>query len=497
MIAADTITVSGDASVSIPTFDDLGYGHDVFEPVRRECDEVLADVSGTLPAALTGTLYRNGPARWAREHAVHAFDGDGMVSQLVLDGGSVRYRNRFVRTPNYLAGSREPAKELRGIGTQRPGGVRANALRAPTDHANTHAVVYAERLLALADGGRPWQLDLDTLDTLGPCDFDGGLPRRSMFSPHPKIDPHTGDLFNFGLAPTFRRGRKPTLRAGLRCYRVGRDRRLVTLATVPLDHPYINHDFAITEHYLVFVLAPLVINKRRVLPALLGLTTYEHAAEFRTDLGTKIVLVPRHAGTTRIVECPAIAYVHLNNAFEDHGDLVADLVPYQNFETFIDPVRDVNTMTYIPAGRLARMRVTAKDRIVVEDLCAELGEFPQHDWRRTARRYRYSYYSGYSSGSTHSTAAVIKVDNDRGTHRAHLFATGSGPGEPIFVPRHHNAAEDDGWLLILVALAEEQRTALYILDAHNIEADPIAIARLPHYAFPGFHGTFTPRVARS
>lgn len=497
MNAAST-TVPAAAPVSIPTLRDLGYTHDPFDPVRRECDEVLHEVTGTLPAELTGTLYRNGPARWAREHAVHTFDGDGMVSQLVLDGASVRYRNRFVRTPSYLAGSAENPSELRGVGTQRPGGVLANTLRPPSDRANTHAVVHAERLLALADGGRPWELDLDTLTTLGACDFDGRLSRLSTFSPHPKIDPHTGELFNFGLAPELRLGLRPKLPAGLRCYRIRRDGRMDTVATVPLDHPYINHDFALTERYLVFVLTPLVVNPRRALQALFGLSPYEHAAEFRDELGSRIVLVPRNGEKARVVECPTIPYVHLNNAFDDRGDVVADLVRYEDYQAFTGAVRDVNELTYIPAGRLARVRITAGDRVAVEDLCAELGEFPQHDWRRTAQNYRYSYCSGYGSCSEAPgvAAAIIKVDNETGTHRAHIFAKGEGPGEPIFVPRHDDAAEDDGWILCLVALSGQQRTALYVLDARDLEAAPIAVAHLPHYAFPGFHGSFTRRVAR-
>jgi len=91
---------------------DAVYGADVFRSTERERDEILREVPGALPAELRGKLYRNGPARWARERATHAFDGDGMITQLIFDGTSVRYRNRFVRTPSFQAGGR------RGIGTQ-------------------------------------------------------------------------------------------------------------------------------------------------------------------------------------------------------------------------------------------------------------------------------------------------------------------------------------------------------------------------------------------
>lgn len=471
---------------SIPPALGMPIPDGAFAPVERECDEVLRDVSGALPAGLTGTLYRCGPARWAMEHAVHAFDGDGMMSQLVLDGSSVRYRNRFVETPNHLAGGQ------RGIGTERQGGWRANMLRVPTERANTTAVVHADRLLALADYGRPWELEPDTLQTLGPCDFDGSLSRVSMFSPHPKVDPRTGELFNFGLAPTARVPRGPRLPVSLRCYRIRPDGQMSTLATVPLDHVYINHDFAITERYLVFVLAPLVVSEPHALLALFGLRTYESATGFRPEIGTRIVLVPRDGGRSRVIECPAIPYVHLNNAFEDRGDVVADLIRYDDYAVFNGAVRDVNTMTELLGGRLARVRITSSDRVEIEDLCSELGEFPQHDWRRTGRSYRYSYYSAMADGDP----AIVKVDNDAGTQRAHSFGLGRLPGEPIFVPQHLDSREDDGWLLTLVARERGRPTELHIIDAGEIEREAVAVAVLPHHAFPGFHGTFTPRIAR-
>jgi all-trans-8'-apo-beta-carotenal 15,15'-oxygenase len=457
---------------------------DVFRSVEHEHDLILDEITGTLPEGLTGTLYRNGPARWAREHAAHAFDGDGMITQLIFNGSSIRYRNRFVATPNHERGN------LRGIGTQRPGGPLANAMRIPTERANTHAVVHAERLLALADYGRPFELDQDTLQTVGPCDFAGALSRVSLFSPHPKLDPHTGELFNFGLAPAFRFGLKPSVPAALRCYRIDPAGRMSTLATVGLDHLHINHDFAITERYLVFIISPLYIDEARALPALLGLKTYEWATRWHEQAGTRIVLVPRNGDQARVLECSAIPYVHLNNAFDDRDDVVADLIRYPSYDAFAGAVRDVNEMTEIPGGSLARMRITASGQVTIDDICTAPGELPQHDSRRTSRRYRYSYYTG----TDHGAPAIIKADNDTATHQAHTFEPGQLPGEPFFVARTTTGAEDDGWLLVLVA--HRDRTTLHILDATNPEADPIAIAKLPHYAFPGFHGSFTTRIAK-
>lgn len=51
--------------------------------------------------------------------------------------------------------------------------------------------------------------------------------------------------------------------------------------------------------------------------------------------------------------------------------------------------------------------------------------------------------------------------------------------------------EDDGWLLAIIYDGAEHRSRLYVLDARNVESDPIAVVRLPHHIPYGFHGTFT------
>ena len=63
------------------------------------------------------------------------------------------------------------------------------------------------------------------------------------------------------------------------------------------------------------------------------------------------------------------------------------------------------------------------------------------------------------------------------------------------MPRSPDAAEDDGWLLSLVYSAPEHRSRLVVLDARDVESDPVAVAHLRHHVPLGFHGTFTSRVA--
>ncbi|CAM5743136.1 carotenoid oxygenase family protein [Mycolicibacterium aubagnense] len=85
------------------------------------------------------------------------------------------------------------------------------------------------------------------------------------------------------------------------------------------------------------------------------------------------------------------------------------------------------------------------------------------------------------------------MDRQTNTQRLHAFWRRTFPGEPIFVPKAHNADEDDGCLVVTYNAAEH-RTELHILDAAAIENAAHAIAILPGHHFPGFRGSFTERI---
>ena len=237
-----------------------------FTDATETPEEMILEVVGELPQELRGTLYRNGPARWdpAGFSAQHVFDGDGLLAKFTIDAGQVRFRSRYVRTPKFRALEHGSGKNPRRWWMQ-PGGL-IPGVGLPSDNANTHAVAHAGRLLALSDIGRPWEIDPRNLHTLRSCNFDGQLSRWSRFSPHPKLDPVTGELFNFGMDLTPRAG----LPFGLRCYRVDPHGRLTTMATVPMQHLIVVHDFAITETHLVFALSPLTVDPVRAAAALAG-----------------------------------------------------------------------------------------------------------------------------------------------------------------------------------------------------------------------------------
>jgi len=62
----------------------------------------------------------------------------------------------------------------------------------------------------------------------------------------------------------------------------------------------------------------------------------------------------------------------------------------------------------------------------------------------------------------------------------------------LFVPRSDDAPEGDGYLMSSIYHADEGVSDLLILDAQQIEAEPVAVIRTRQRVPFGFHGTWVP-----
>ncbi|RYD90556.1 MAG: carotenoid oxygenase, partial [Sphingomonadales bacterium] len=77
-----------------------------------------------------------------------------------------------------------------------------------------------------------------------------------------------------------------------------------------------------------------------------------------------------------------------------------------------------------------------------------------------------------------------------GTKEVHDFGKGMMPGEFVFVPKHADSAEDDGWLVGFVVDTNKKSTDFVILDTRNFAGAPQATITIPLQIPPGFHGNF-------
>jgi all-trans-8'-apo-beta-carotenal 15,15'-oxygenase len=465
------------------------------ESVRDEVDVTLRVAEGELPAALRGVLYRNGPGRQEVFGTPydHPFDGDGLVTRFAFGDGAVRYRNRFVRTREFLEEERAGRMLHRSFGTNLPGGVRRNFLRLRFKNAaNTSVMFHAGTLLALWEGGLPHRLDPETLETLGTWDFDGrlrndsGILDRLMapelpFSAHPKRDPITEEIVNFGTLM----GRKNKLVT----YRVDGRGRMRTPHMTPLDALAFVHDFVLTERHMVFYLSAVAF---RVASALAGFSTPVGSLTGSDGAPARLLVVPRDGGpTTTLTTRPGFLFHFANGYDEGRNAIVLDGMR-MNALPSAEATRSIlrGARVPLPLTHPTRFVLDLETRSVSESKLSErTADLPTIDVRQTGRKHRIFYaVSGERGPREPFYHGILRHEVGVGD-RVREFGDDL-PGEAVFVPARADAPEPDGWLLTLVYRTAAHRTDLYVLRADDLET--VCRLELPHHLPIGFHGTWVP-----
>ena len=468
-----------------------------FRNVGVELDGVELTASrGTIPPELGGTLYRNGPGRLERggQWVHHPFDGDGMIAALRFAGGKAVLRNRFVRTEGWLAEEQAGRFVYRGVfGTQKPGGVAANAFDLRLKNiANTHVVRLGDQLLALWEAAEPHALDPDTLETEGISLLGGVLKKGEAFSAHPRFDPgHHGDsrMVTFGV----KTGPSSTVRLmEFSCA----DGRLLSERRDSFKGFAFLHDFAITPNWAVFLQNAVSFNP---LPFVLGQKGAAQCLASKPGEAGQFWLVPRGDAKAKPVLVPApegFVFHHLN-AFEDGatGELVVDSIFYDDFPS-IGPETDFREIDFdtIPAGRLQRCRIdTATAAVAVEVLEERCCEFAMVNPTRQGLDARYAWMAvaGRERGND-PLQAIEKLDLHTGQRHVWSAAPRGFVSEPVMVPRSATGgaapAEDDGWVLVPVWNGARCASDLVILNASDLSEQ--AVLELPLAIPYGLHGSW-------
>ncbi|GAB3615632.1 carotenoid oxygenase family protein [Okibacterium endophyticum] len=463
-------------------------------PGRFEADvRDIPVIQGEIPADLNGAFYRVGPDPQFPPllGTDIPLNGDGMVSVFRFENGRAHFRNRWVRTPRFIA-EREAGEPLFGA-YRNPFTNDARVAGVCGGTANTNVLWHGGRLFALKEDSHPIEIDALTLETIGQWDYDGGLSSVTATS-HPKIDPRTGNLVFFGYAA---RGEATN---DIAYYEADASGAIVFERWFESPYSAMLHDFGVTENYIVFPVFPLVSDLQRLKE---GHPYFEWDPEKPMYMG--VVSRRDPAAPIRWYVGPAKFASHTMNAFERdlkiHVDMpVGDSCVFPFFPEINGAPFDPDAAVPYVSRWTIDLRSNSTDFTL--DRLSELpGEFPRIDERASTLEYRYGFVCVQEPVQDESLPGSFtgmrftrlgRLDHKTGELTSHDIGENSATQEPIFVPRPGSTEEGDGYLMVLVNRYTEMRSDLLIIDATRMDEAPVATLAMPLRLRNGLHGTWVP-----
>ncbi|XP_039035787.1 carotenoid 9,10(9',10')-cleavage dioxygenase 1-like [Hibiscus syriacus] len=463
-------------------------------------------VKGHLPECLNGEFVRVGPnPKFSPVAAYHWFDGDGMIHGIRIKDGKPTYVSRYVKTSRlkqeeYFGGAKfmkvGDLKGLFGLLMVNIYKLREKAkvldLSYGNGTANTALIYHHGKLLALQEADKPYVLKVledGDLQTLGMLDYDKRLSHS--FTAHPKVDPVTGEMFTFGY------GHEPPYIT----YRVvSKDGFMHDPVPITIADPIMMHDFAITENYAIFLDLPLHFRPKEMVKEKKFIFSFDASKKARFGV------LPRYAKDDRLIrwfDLPNCFIFHNANAWEEGDEVVLITCRLQNPD--LDMVNgEVKDKLDNFTNELYEMRFNMKSgRALQKKLSASAVDFPRVNEYYTGRKQRYVYgtildsiakVTGIVKFDLHTEPAAEKTKIEVGGNVAGVFDLGPGRfgSEAVFVPREPGTTgeEDDGYLIFFVHDENTGKSAVNVIDAKTMSADPVAVVELPHRVPYGFHAFF-------
>ena len=419
-----------------------------FAPTFEEVTETNLEVTGSIPPELRGRYLRNGSNPQTGESA-HWFLGNGMIHGVELANGKANwYRNRYVRTPLFENPEGDPFSEMQDL---------------TRSLANTHIIAHAGKILALEEAHWPFELSKD-LETIGPHTYNDKL--KTGMTAHPKICAETGELLFFSysmMAPPF-----------VTYHRANAQGELVQTEAIDVKGATMVHDFNITRNYVIFMDLPVVFDLNEIASGF--------PLRWSDDYGARLGVMPREGTNADVVWYdidPCYVY-HPLNAYEDGDDIIIDVCRMNHTMKPDAP----ETSPYLHRWTIHH----GEGRVTESQLDDHAVEFPRVPDSVVGLKHRFGYTAEFGSGP--AAAKFRKYDLDTGASTAHDLGPGRHGGEPVFVPAEGASNEDDGYLLSYVYDEATNKSELIILDASNVESDPVARIHLPVRVPAGFHGSW-------
>lgn len=445
-------------------------------------------VQGDFPDWLSGQLIRTLPAEFeiGDRSYNHWFDGQAMLAAFRFQDGRVVYHNKMLQSDTYKKNKERGEISVSEFATDPCESLFKrvkNLFSAPetTDNCCVNVFPLNDEAVVTTETTLPILFNTESLEPLRHLELKEKL-KGPVTSPHPVKDYRTGRLYNYAVE------------YGMNSYyhvyyfEKGKETPDI-LCSIEVDRPAYMHSFGMSERYLILTEFPKRVNP---LDMQIGGKPFIENYRWQPEKGTRFQIMDKEKGeVVRTVETEAFFSFHHVNAFEKDGTLHVDLITYAD-DTIIDLLYldHLRNQPFSWASQLTRflldLNTGSLQRVTLSDTPLELPRF--HDGKYGEREYRYVYGSSIYRDNNFLDS-IAKIDVQHGAATVWQEA-GAYPGEPIFIPRLHPDAEDDGVLLSVVLDTRKDSSFLLVLDARDLSE--LARAEMPHRLPFGFHGAFLP-----
>lgn len=514
-----------------------------------EIDVGLKLVSGKLPSDLAGHAFIVGALPYPDGSFI--FNGDGMVFRVDLDPSAPRVKTRIMRTPCWRAD--QATLDGHPWGFVNLGIVRLSSKLGIRNQLNTAFQPMGHRMLVTYDGGRPYELDVQTLDVITPVGgmdewrdsipFVAGPFRAHMSTAHPCWDEHTSELFSVNFGATYD-GVAPFTdliiwdgQGALKTWSILNEQ------GEPVEITQSVHQMTISEDYVILVDCAFLVENEQFFDPEVSRPQEPDAAVYiidraaltpdATTVTARRLIIPREiVHLTADYENPdgvitlhvihscatdASEWLRAGDTHPDGTPIDPALVGYLAAGTDSSPIG--RHTIHGPTAKLTSSRHFSK-----RDYWSPI--FFTHQGNMAPGRFEHLYFnaSGFNDelltqrmvdlyrDYPHRTVPLAEVGGRRpgtlfhfdpqrvGVLDAYTFPTGRSVGSPQFIPRAGARDSADGYILCtVVADAPEPNLTtgheLWLFDARDLSKGPLARLAHPDLRF-GFtlHTSYLPEL---
>jgi len=482
---------------SAPDFAEAAAGRGFNAPLRFDAAIDDCEVVGRIPSDMDGAFYRVGgefyyPPKFPDDAPLNA---DGYVSMFRIHNGKVDFKGRWVET-HRLKMQHQARRQLYGY--YRNPYTDDKSIQDPAHPntrtvSNTAPVAHAGKLFTLKEDGLPHQIDPNTLETIGPWDFNGKW-KSQTFTAHPKIDPVSGDMLAFGYEAD------GLCTDDLWIYRIGKDGEVKQEVRCKVPYVSVIHDQAITQNHIIIPFSNYVTDIDWLKEGKIHWWWDKSKPSY-------IGVLPRdgEAKDMRWFKGPSRCMMHTFNA-HDEGDKVVLYAPFWdgNFFPFF-PNTDGSPFDPSLARAFIRkitLDLNSKDDGWTEEILwpMDVVDLGKVDPRVLSLETRYLYTSFADPEKPvdrrRAPAAPGRLVNSYGRFdlkSGELQSYFAGPTHSLqevsFVPRKGDR-EGDGYLVGVANNYAEDRSELVIADAERLGEGDVARVILPFKLSAQVHGVW-------